>query len=808
MENPSLNYEPDYEDPIRSPEEDDKKTKEQEEPKKQDNLTDDENRRIKNKEATPEDIQKERKEQANKAQNLLQRYLKTKTLSPKEHGIFQKEIEEEKSPSRIAKIIEKIQNLAQTKEIENRELPLAHPKLKELKTKFERTCEQNEKYLGTKQVYPFKKWYNQEITKNPTIAHAKELQTRLEGKKIQDKNGLAPRIREYKQLQTLFKKYGIEDPTQNQYIKEEGLSERIQFKQQLKKLESHFNKVKDTGFYSEKMISKTMQESLKKGTPKTVDAQLQEAKQIAKKESENFIYLQDTVNIKGNTIKKMSDSSKDALMKYYKNANLKERKETNWKKLVEHEGALAKELEKIFTTDEKTLQLVIPEFSQMDFLEKKQALKDYQKLLESNLNETEKTTKLIQRGAEKHINKANSQGYLSNKTTKRYIEFFKEDNNFKDKDEKPGNTEKMQETYKKLISPQPDEKYKNLSAYKKRFDKFQKDLAILEEVKTPQEIEKMKKNFNEAGWTKREQLQKDLTKELKNSQKLRKTTKEIKEEEKTEINENMSIKEAIDKASNLIKDGKPRDALKMLTEYDEKNPGNKKILFWMKTALEALAKFGQEEESKNNQEATDNDAQIAQEINKATDNEEIANAMEQVQIIDKNIEGAEQSENIHKGTTDTRERARKESIAQANTEETTELTEDFYNREDNQDVILGDDRTGQEIQQIKLGEKMTENTQLNLKNTTKNQEERLRNKKGTTVTQLTDKNGKTIDAKTARNTQTEEQEKLADKIVKKASQDRQNRGNTVFDLTKRIEAKRAAKKAIETQNQESLRKTS
>jgi hypothetical protein len=155
---------------------------------------------------------------------------KAPILDTREVMDLQRELDNTDSPEVTQKILDKLRDLPRLKEEKAqqdkddlKELPPSDTKMVKLKKQFDKLCDDNHELIGEGQVDGFKAWFAEEMRKNPTPANLKEQIKKLEGKDVEDKNGLAPRRKEYAKLNDIFKKYGLSSPQDNSFIKKEGL---------------------------------------------------------------------------------------------------------------------------------------------------------------------------------------------------------------------------------------------------------------------------------------------------------------------------------------------------------------------------------------------------------------------------------------------------------------------------------------------------------------------------------------------------------------------------------------------------------
>ena len=753
----------------------------------------------------------ERRRLRNTAEAELNRMVTTdkersSVITLKEYKDLRSQLNATESPEETKKILEKIHEIQKDKEKEKglregdtKKLDPEDEKLLELQKEFDNICDENEHLIGTKQLKGFKAWFAEERRRNPTIKHLREQIKRLEGKEITDRNGLFPRREEYKTLQLLFKKYHLGEPIDNEWIAEEGLSERKKFRQNAEAMERHLQHQKDTGFYSPEVITSIMEEVLTAENPQSQQTIIRRAEKIAQKESESFTYLDNTINIRGKHMRKMSFKSKKILLDSYKKEGFDGRETTDWKKLVEYEGNLARQMEEIYGTDTKGLHLALSKFENLDFMQKQESLKENQTLVAKNKEKDKLHKELILEGVESALSDAEKDNTISEKTAQRYRDLFANEDNYKNPETgKPGDLKVLQKMYETLISPtpKPEKENRNLAAYKQKRDEFVKDLAELGKLKPDMdenELNEWQENYDKESWSKRERLHIKLRTEKSKAEreKGKKDGQEgeagIKEKDKKEAKEFKKEKtEIIEAATVYMSEDNPREALKILMLFDEQNPDDKQILFLIEMAAKQLRQNG----SKNKVDE-DYERELEREIAEAAAKGQNKKDIEEENVIHLKIVGAKQSEQRHDKQKQAKTRAEDESLERMPGNSIEEdLVEDYYEKTDDSH-FLNEDATGEEVNETKIEEiPYTDAERHEEKVDVFEKQDRITHREGL-FTQFTDKSGRIISAEEAEQGEDQFVQDIADNLAEESQE--------------RMEAKQAAKTPIgsilETQRQ-------
>lgn len=792
---------------------------------------------VQNKEIEIRDIVNERNRKAHQAKNELDKLKpsskdKKQLISKEEFDQYSDKIRETESAEKMDKILNEIKDLQKRETLEKDD-----PRIDKLKEDVDKICESNVHLIGTKQLDEFKKWFEEEVDKKPQIKHLEDAIKRLKGEDSTDPKGLYPRREEYKNLQKLFEKYGLKEPTDSKYIEEEGLSERRAYRKNAEDIENQLMKGKEKGFYSQEVIKDTMRQALTAESPDEQKELKLQLNKVARLESESFTHLDSHITVGGITIRKMSQKGKDFLLNYYKTIAIDEREENvrKWPQFIEAEAQLAEDLLEIYEGNKEGFRLAMGSFQYLTFEEKEKALKEHEHLVKETADKEELDKKLTIMAAHGAIDEAARNNIIAkgeDRTQGKYKEFFEEEKNFKNKKTgEEGDLGEMKKAYELLISRTPNKKYKNLAAYeqqRKEYEKTVKDLGEYDDELDEKDLSEIQEKFDESGWTDREDLQEEFQEKVKtakakydkmkritNVTDLREYKKNKKSKEKDE--EGPETSSATIKAANeLLMDDSPLDALDILNQFlkdqKEKNPDAKddpKVTFWLLKTAEYIREFGSGKKKAAN---TDLEHELEDEIEKAMKDEELKKDIEIEGFESKSIKGAEESERLHDNKKSAKERAEDESMSRV--DETSlegELTKDFYENSD-EEFILDKEGTGEELTEIQFDDiEYKEEEVQELKKEIYHKQDRLREHRGLVDTVLKNKGGKVIKAAEAKKIHKEGdvadlEEALEEKVEENiAVKEGAEEGAEVFDLTQRIAAKRKTKEMLDKRLHEKLK---
>lgn len=748
-------------------------------------------------------------------------------LSVKEYQEYNKRIHETESPDKLEEIVDELKKLPEEKAKERKgaayeakERDPEDPELLKLEDKFIKTCKLNRALIGENQMKSFEGWIKEQRKETPSIKNLKDCLKRLEGTETFDKDGLAPRRIEYNALTAIFEKHGLKSPLESTYIRTEGLKERTHFRKNAEDLENHLRTRKDTGLYSPKVVKAMMQEILLADNPSKQEKLLVQADNVARKESECLTHLDATMTVKGMTIRCMSDKSQDELKTFYKNLPLGKRMEnvSQWKNFVKAEGDLVFKLEEIYGDDTKGFKLALAGFEDKNWPEKEREIDKHEKLVDAAESKEEMHKTLIIKAAHGKIDEAARKNILArgdDNTQGKYKEFFEDEDNFKNADtKKTGDLGEMEKAFKLLISTTPNDKYKNLAAYETRRNKFGKDLKELADVSglTKEEIAEWEEEYDEEGWTKRERLHSELKSEIAKEKEERKAQKALEEEvdltkedkEEADLNK-PKLDETITRVTELLAEEKGAEAMKALLLYNETDPDNAKVLFWIKVVGEFMKEFG----SGKKMEATVEKA-IEEEVEELA-HDEFKDQLREEQGIRLSIEGADLSEKRHQHKKSAKDRALQDSLDQ--TDEGSleeELVEDFYGN--TKGYILDEEGTGEEVEEHKMDDiSLTKQEQNTMRKDVYDNQTDLTTKEGFAYMNFVDASGHAISAEQSAKIQQEDLAEIEDEMVDEAEEKvhaKMGLGaskNNVSDLQSRVAARRKAKSEIEEHTTERLK---
>lgn len=750
----------------------------------------------------------------------------------KEYKDLQQALEETKSAEKTKQLLDEIKELpkkkAQEKDKKKEEETVLHPedpKLLELQKEFDKICNDNVDLIGEGQIGGFKAWAREERQKNPTVKNLKIIIGRLEGKQSHDRDGLFPRRIEYSRLQTIFKKYGLSSPQESDFIKQEGLKERQHFRQHLEDFETHFQKVKGTGFYSREVIQKMMKDNLKAKNPEELERRLVKAENIARKEAEGYTYLDAKMTAGGVSTRKMSEASKKKYLDYYKTTEFDEREMlvAHWKTIVEHEAKLATDLAEIYKDNPEGLKLALGSFEELDFQQKQKAIEDHKRLVEKGQEKKEQEKELLIKAAEAKIDAAARKKIISqggdDSTQGRYKEFFNNEENFKNPHTKAvGDLDEMKRAYSILVSPTPEEKYKNLAAYELRRTSFTKQLQKLLDIDPDLDgttLEEWQEKYDNETWTGRDKIAKDelpkFISELAAEQRNKKTMEAKagidKSDKKESKDSSPELATTISAVTKCFENKQGAQAMQLLLDYDKTDPDNPEIVKWIKVVAQFIGEFGMGKETEEKQE----DA-IQDELEDIVASDStVQDDLEEKQIETLNIEGARQSEYRHDKKVSAHERAHQESLDQVEGGSLEEdLVEDAYKHMGNS-YILNEEGSGEEVKQVDFSDiETTKEERLELKRKTYEEQSKLYKKEGFSHATLRDKSGQDLSAKEAETLQARQLDEFEKDLAKEAVENLSDRevgekGAKVFDLNSKIAAQRQAKQLVDQKRHEKLK---
>ncbi|MEK7547366.1 MAG: hypothetical protein AAB540_00575, partial [Patescibacteria group bacterium] len=542
-------------------------------------------------------------------------------------------------------------------------------------------------------------------------------------------------------------------------------------------------------------------------------------------EAEAFVHLDSRTTVNGINVRKMSEKSKRHILTDYKEYDIQTRTESviHWERLVENEADLARELAEIYGDNKEGFISAMGSFEELDFIEKQEALKEHERLVKNSEDKEEMQKELTIKAAHAKIDAAASQNIIAESTQEKYREFFEDEENFKNpENHKPGNLKALKKAYELLISTTPSEKHKNLAAYKERRNQFVADKKKLKGINssiTDEEIQEWQNRYDCEGWTARKKVHGELRREIEKQTTEQAKEKALKKKIGTEESKKDSdkekqkedaphLQETVNAVTELLNGNQAAEAMKLLLKYNETDPDNPKILFWMETTARYMKEFGSGKKREDSAEK-----EIGREMEEIVkSDQEIKDILEEEQIKTLNIKGAKINAQRHDNKENAHERARIESLDKTETGSIEEdLTEDAYNQM-GEEYVLDEEGTGEEIEIIDFDEDgMFEEDIRHSKEKTYEEQAKIDTKEGFSHVNLEDGSGRIISAKEAEvihKEQLEELEKkLAEKTLDKVEAKTPSQGSEAkpYDLSNQIAARRKAKELIDKKRHEKLK---
>ncbi|MBI2634642.1 hypothetical protein HYW82_03180, partial [Candidatus Peregrinibacteria bacterium] len=478
------------------------------------------------------------------------------------------------------------------------------------------------------------------------------------------------------------------------------------------------------------------------------------------------------------------------------------------------------DIEKIYTDagDPQGLNLALDSFEELDFLAKEKSLKEHKNLLKENENREEREKNLTIKAAHSKIDAAARKKTISaggEGTQGKYKEFFNTPENFKNEQtQEPGDLQALKKAYEILISPQPQEQFKNLASYEKRRQDFQKDLKHLADANPnidPDTIREWQERYDDTGWREREQIATmELPKEIEHQ---KSKYREAKESGITP--DSQETKEGIKSRSELIvalneylaedSEESVNRGLREIRLYFINNPEaeNDRTLLYLE---EQLAHRKRELGPTKQHAEPDND-RIMEEIDNVAENDtHIDDHLFEEQLRTLNLEGAKKNEQRHNKKTSAHERAMEESLNNAeNGSIEKKLTRDAYDQMGDE-YIINADKTGEELMEIKFSdEEISTQDRINLDSRTYDEQGKLANEQGFSHISMTDKTGHEISSSEAEKLQDKNLAHIEADMVARAEERTKTKGDTkILDLQSRIAASRHAREIIEQKRHERL----
>lgn len=691
-----------------------------------------------------------------------------------------------KSADKAKQILDEIVKLREEKSKTGKEkqkrLSPEHPEIQKLKGEFTDTLKEALKdgVIRAQDEKQYHDWIDELIEQEPIIAVLEEKLTRFKGEK-KDDNGLGPRREELEKLDALFAKYNLGKAIKAPNIKEANFKVRIIFRVNAEAAAKDLEEGAKKGYYTPESTSKIMESILTAKDPGEQMKIRNELITIRKDESEAFMKMHAVTNVEGVLMRDMSEASEKQFITWYKTLDLKNRRQelSQMDAYIKQEKDLAPQLRDIYINpkrkfeDRATLSIALKDFNRLDNAEKLRALERHRALAEKQMNENERRTEVLLMKAETSIHKAETKGYIRQKTADNYIKFFRDPTKWKLENGKKG-LAALEEMCEILDGP-ADPKNKNLKAYEEQHATYMKELDELadrDSKLTKEQIQSRRDKFNESGYYQRtillKQLQGEVAEKKKKSggskplpgslknkiahlQSSSENASELSEDEKEKI-DNMTLTEIQESAHELLKPPKPQGLKALLYlghwmeghEEDAQDPG---IIMLLHNAVNAITQFGT---GKKRETDTSREQELTQEMKKLSKENfelkrELAELKRQRKTLKLNKEHSLRHQNKQKSIN--REAAEAETQFQGTTQLERELAADYFKKSEAQDkgkFTLNEEGKGEEITEFKIQTESVRREEDNTKIDQRIYEEQLKiNKGGSSKLQMLDKDGRT-----------------------------------------------------------------
>ncbi len=577
----------------------------------------------------------------------------------------------------------------------------------------------------------YQNWIDQESNKkDANLGKFKKLKLDFEGINSKDENGLYPRRQVYKQLEGKFEKYELGGPEKSKLINNLNKENREKFLYNIASLESHFKNVNDT-LYDNKNIKKMMQGALLTNNLSEQNQILSKSKTLQREEAKAYTYLDAKMTVGGVTTRKISQKGRAQFIDFYKTQDLNQRLNNikMWEGFIEGEADLAKALLNVFTNkegkvDKKGFKKAMGSFEEMNFMEKESSIKYYQKLIDKKESDEKLHYDLTEKAAIIKVGEARRKKIISEKTAKRYEEWFKKPENFKDPETKKiGSLKALEKQYETLIQKTPHNKpnEKNLAAFEEQQKKFEGALKKLRQINPgieDKEIDQWRERYDKEGWKERETIHKELLTEQEDQKKLGLMQKTIEsnasDKNKDKLTNKEGSPESLKELQSLILELANNEQgleanIQLITflqeakrngEY-EKYKDNATIKFLWGVIQSSINSFGMGDLTNEQNEIIENKVEDLAQSDDTIKEDLLENYLEQ-----RNLEGIQQSVDGHNKVEKAEVRAQKESeeeVAAVSTE--AKMPAEFY-KKTYDDTILKEGQ-GAQVTKIELEESST-----------------------------------------------------------------------------------------------------
>lgn len=759
-------------------------------------------------------------------------------LDVAEYQSFQRRIKETKSPEDAKRLVDEIQDYPSKKRAlnkkDNEKRDINDPELKVYLEKIDKLFDRKDvqNWIGTKQERPFRQWCKDEIAKNPNIKTAKDIIYKLH----HDRNGLKPRQEFYERtIQPKLKQYGV-SLSEAEYLRQEGLSERQDAMSAILESEKILEGMRNTGLYSFKAKQKIIRGMLKSSNIEGIKAEAKMIHDVTRNESEQFtsqnssIFRNTMVSVHGISVRAMSETSVKTFLADYGEYDMKTRADTvlHWKKIVENEGKLVKELGEIYEDDPEGFKKAIGGFALLPYMQKEKALKEHRKMQEKNDQEIlHESLNILQRSLSA-IDKAQNDKTLSNKTAKRFKAFVQKTANYSNEKTGEIDLKKQEDLYTRMTSSTPvyDKANRNIAAYaagRRKFSNFLIKFAKDNPEVNHQEIRDWQDDYDEGGFKERKETYLELKEESRIQEEERVKNKKtedklhITKSEKDEVEKNSPEKsKLVEAVKEYIVEKSPESIEKGLTAiylyfaFSKAKISDDPEIKGLRDKLEELeSKVG----AANEDTEQDGYTEMLDEVEETIDSDpNINHELDELDYTFTASELVEESERHHGNNTDARKRSEKEALANSGDELEDDIIESFYKQSDSETIINEED-TGDQITKVEFGKERTMTTEERHTMEDLAYDEQSRNfqsHQGTTKIQFQNQ-GKVLNADGRENVQQDREAGVIDLIASKLLLRRQKTSgletpSDFSNLAERTAARRAAEQKVKERVESNIEK--
>ena len=717
------------------------------------------------------DIRTERREAERDAGKLIDLALDQEKISAEEAKKFRKQLEEAGNQGTKDKLIEDIQQRVanvETKKDKKAELDESDPDLQKAYKQYDKLIDENQHLLGKKAAEEYKEWIREQ---KPSIETVEQLTVKF----LQSER--PPRVEAFNALKTTLRKYGIGSPLEIPYLAEEGLSEKRAFLRNIQQLEAQFQNMGGVkrSLYSQKAERELMRSICTAESPEEQSSILKEAQILSKEEATGFTTLKAAVSSH-----KISQKSMNGMLEYYRNLDTVDARSENlklWDTFIENEAKLTDKLKEVFDAEPKNeegFKLAFRIFKDLDYSGKEKFIEEQERKREKETKEEDHNKELAIETFKHECSKACEAKTISEKTESNYSDWI-------DKNSEGKSFKEVKEFLDILTSPEPNEKYKNLKAYKNRREKFTADLRRLRDVNpamTDEELKEWQDEYDEEGWNKRAEIHKELKLEIDKALKSRTkerfgklgvvAAKEVRDAKEADEETAAKNKEtAINAIRDLLKLKAYGTAMKLCAKLLKDNPFDEDVL----SLLDEIAKYADAQtivaDQTNEKEIFDKYGMIADKM--MVEDKEVKFDTDEIQTQEQALIMArkDQEQRHQLNTKDRNKEAVLDKVK--GDKEIEDIARDYLEGSEDEELLNVDTLTGQEAVVLDFDTDSSRDDKLIEREEVQAEREKAGDKKGSTIIEFEQgKTGRTIDARSGKEAelqQNKEKEEMAEEMA-------------------------------------------